>query len=160
MTVHAIISIRPKHVANILTRTKTVEVRSRKVLLPIGSFLWIYSTLPVGEICAAVRVNAMYRVAPARAWKKFERAIGLSKTEFRSYVNGSSAVSLIALGDITILDRPLSLHLIRRSHKGFQPPQFLKSVRETEGIYKLLSKAAPRLFKGEKHDSRRGNKRI
>ena len=46
----AIISIKPRHVDNILSGNKTVELRTRSINLPSGSRLWVYTTLPVGKV--------------------------------------------------------------------------------------------------------------
>lgn len=145
---HAIISIRPRYVRGIVAGTKTIEVRTKNVRLPQGTRLWIYSTLPVGEICAVARILSTYRLAPTRAWKEFQPHLGLTRSEFQSYVNGSTRVSLIRLGQVAVLSDPLSLQSIRRIQKGFQPPQFFRSVAQDEELYKLLWEASPRVFEG------------
>ena len=144
---NAIISIHPGHVSDIVNGSKTVEIRTKPVLLEVGSHLWIYATLPVGEIQAVARVMETHRVSPTRAWLEFDDSIGLTRSEFRSYVNGSSLISVIRLGKVVQLSEPLSLQRIRHSHRGFQPPQFLKYVENSEGVYKLLARAVPKLFK-------------
>jgi predicted transcriptional regulator len=146
---HSIISIHPKHAREIASGTKTIEVRTRSVNLPAGSYLWVYSTLPVGAIHVVATVVETYRLAPNRAWKTYEQRMQLTKSEFRSYVNGSSLVSLIRFGDIIELKEPVSLASMRGVQKKFHPPQFLRTVKRDERIYELFFKTAPQLFLAE-----------
>lgn len=143
---HSIISIHPKHAHEIASGSKTIEVRSRTVNLATGSYLWIYSTLPVGAIRVVATVSKTYRLPPSTAWNKYEHRMQLTKSEYRSYVNGSRLVSLIRFGEVIELAEPVSLASIRRVHRKFQPPQFLRTVKRHERIYELFCKAAPQLF--------------
>jgi predicted transcriptional regulator len=143
---HAVISIHPEHVTDIVDRVKTVEVRTRNALLESGACLWIYATLPAGKISAAAEVVNTCRLSPSAAWDKFRGRMGLSRSVYRSYVNGSALVTVIRLGVITVLPEPLSLRSIRAAQADFQPPQFLRRLRKTEGLYKLLARKMPRLF--------------
>jgi predicted transcriptional regulator len=144
---HAIISIHPEHVLDIVDSVKTVEVRTKNVTLGAGSHLWIYSTLPVGEISAVAKVGATYRLAVERAWREFKHVMGLSRSDYLAYVNGNSLVSLISLNEVHVLKKPLSLASIRKAHPRFNPPQFLKRLQQRDGVYRLLSKSAPEIFK-------------
>ena len=137
----AIISIHPRHVSDIADGSKTAEIRSRRISLTKGSQLWIYATLPIGAIEVVAEIADVHLVSPTRAWTRFENSIGLSRAEFRSYVNGSGVVSVIRLTKVAVLVEPLSLKAIRRSHRGFQPPQFLKRLEEGSALDKLLAAA-------------------
>jgi len=143
---HAIISIHPEHVAAIISGSKKVEIRNRRVLLQPKSHLWIYSTLPVGAIEIVTEVAGTYHSSPTRAWANFERSIGLTRSEYRAYVNGSDLVSVIRLRKVMRLSKPLLLTDLRRSDRRFHPPQFFKSLDEDEAIYRLLAKTKPALF--------------
>jgi predicted transcriptional regulator len=144
--VHAVISIHPEHVTDIVSRVKTVEVRTRNALLGAGARLWIYATLPAGQISAVAEVVSTYRLSPTAAWDKFRDRMGLTRSSYRAYVNGSSLVTVIKLGGITVLGEPLSLGSIRAEQADFQPPQFLKRLRKSEGLYELLARKMPQLF--------------
>jgi predicted transcriptional regulator len=144
---HALISIHPEHVSEILAGNKTVEIRTRRTTLPAGSRLWIYATLPVGQIRAAARVKHVNYISPTRAWVDFEDGLRLTRSAFRTYVNGSSAVSAIELSGVTRLREPLSLHKIRQSASDFQPPQFFKYLPANDPLYALLETSYPRLFR-------------
>src|SRR5687767_3532768 len=97
---HAIISVHPPHALSILGGDKSVEIRTRHVALKVGSFLWIYSTLPVGQIQAVARVQKIHRLSPARAWSRFESQMALRRTDYLSYVNGSKQISVIKLSHV------------------------------------------------------------
>ena len=144
---HALISIHPEYVAEILDGMKTVEVRTRNVHLSPGSYLWIYSTLPVGQIQAVAKVNDMYRLSPSRAWSKFGPQMRLTKSQFMSYVNGSNSVSAIELANVSKLRNVLPLESLRRWDRNFQPPQFIKYLEAAQSIWPLLARAKPDLFK-------------
>jgi predicted transcriptional regulator len=124
---------------------KKVEIRTRRVALEAGSYLWIYSTLPVGAIQAVAKVLGTEHMSPTKAWEKFAETIGLTRAAYRAYVNGSRIVSVIRLADVVELSEPLSLDNIRMSIANFQPPQFLKSLGKGDILYRMLRKGAPEL---------------
>lgn len=144
---HALISIHPRYVLKIVSGGKRVEIRTRNVSLQSGSNLWIYSTLPVGAIGAVATIGAVERLSPTEAWKRFRDAVGLTRQQYWSYVNGARVISVIGLSKVISLSAPLTLQDIRRVQSRFQPPQFLKMLTEQEGIYRLLAKARPSLFR-------------
>ena len=71
--IDAIISIKPRHVENILSGKKTVELRTRGLNLPEGSRLWIYTTLPVGKVMLFAEIDFIDRRLPTEIWKNMER---------------------------------------------------------------------------------------
>jgi len=145
--VHALISIHPEHVARIAQGAKRVEIRGRKIDLPQGTMLWIYATRPLGQIKVVARIAKISYVSPTRAWEDFEHALGISKAEFRKYVNGSTKVSAVALTDVVQLREPLSLEEIKRSVRGFHPPQFFMRLDLGDPVYGLLSNNYPARFR-------------
>jgi predicted transcriptional regulator len=143
---HAIISIHPKHVAHIRAGLKTVEIRKRKVALSPGSYLWIYTTLPVGAIQLVVEIAGIDVLSPGHAWKRFEDAIRISRSEYEEYVDGRDRISVIRLGKVMRLSNSLSLATLRRGKDGFHPPQFIKCLKEGERLLRLLAKKKPSVF--------------
>lgn len=83
--IDAIISIKPRHVENILSGDKTVELRTRSINLPVGSRLWIYTTLPVGKVKLSAEIDFIELLSPKKMWKKHGESICITKQEFDEY---------------------------------------------------------------------------
>ena len=71
----AIISIKPRHVKNILTGAKTVELRTRTIKMPKGSRLWVYSTLPVGKVEIFAEIDFVEILPPKKMWTKYSNCL-------------------------------------------------------------------------------------
>jgi predicted transcriptional regulator len=134
----AIISIKPRHVENILSGTKTVELRTRNINLPTGSKLWIYTTLPVGKIKLSVEIEFIDTYSPKEIWKKHGRSICISKREFDEYTRGRDLVSAIGLKNVRPLDRDICLETMRKYEKNFQPPQFFSKLNPERALYSVI----------------------
>jgi predicted transcriptional regulator len=137
---HAIISLKPRHVSNILKGNKTVELRTRNVTLSIGATLWIYSTLPVGRLEALATVRDVIRCAPRVAWRLHKAHLGLTYKEFAEYINEAELVTLIVLGGIRALEPKLDLSALRRLKRRFQPPQFFAYLLPGTAIAEALTR--------------------
>lgn len=131
----AIISIKPKHVENILSGDKTVELRTRAINLPTGSRLWVYSTLPVGKIILSAEIDFIDILPPNKIWMKHGKSILISKQEFDTYTEGRDVVSAIGLKNVNPLDRDLCLETMRRFEANFQPPQFISRLYPERALY-------------------------
>jgi len=119
-----LISIKPEHVKNIIQGHKTVELRSRRLNLPIGSKLWIYTTLPTGCIEAVVEIAFIVTSEPDLIWKKYNKEMCISKELFDKYTKGKRLVSAIGLTNVKQTDKKLCLKTLRTIDKKFMPPQF------------------------------------
>lgn len=133
--IDAIISIKPRHVENILSGAKTVELRVRNINLPTGSTLWVYSTLPVGKVKLSTEISFVDLLPPKEIWKKHGKNICISKKEFDEYTKGRSLVSAIGLKNVRRLDRDICLETMREYEKNFQPPQFFLRLLPERALY-------------------------
>jgi predicted transcriptional regulator len=131
----AIISIKPRHVENILSGIKTVELRTRNINLPTGSRLWVYTTLPVGKVKFYVEIDFIETLSPKSIWKKYGKCICISKSEFDGYTASRDLVSAIGLKNVKILKRDISLDTMRKYEKNFQPPQFFSRLLPESALY-------------------------
>ncbi len=131
----AIISIKPRHVENILSGDKTVELRTRSVNLPVGSRLWVYSTLPVGKVKLSAEIDFIDMLSPKDIWKKYGKNICISKQEFDEYTEGRELVSAIGLRNVKPLDKGICLETMRGYEKNFQPPQFFSRLHPERALY-------------------------
>ena len=125
---NAIISLKPRHSANVLKGEKTVEIRNRPVNLQPGTRLWIYSTLPRGCLEAVAVVSKVYRDSPNVIWKKYSKDMAISKEEYRAYVSSSIIVSAIVIDKVIKIDPVVSLRRLQLDAEGFHPPQFFKRL--------------------------------
>lgn len=131
----AIISIKPRHVENILSGNKTVELRTRSINLPIGSRLWIYTTLPVGKVKLSTEIDFIELLSPKEIWKKHGQSIYIPKKEFEEYTKGRELVAAIGLKNVKLLDRDICLKTMRKYEKNFQPPQFFSRLYPDRALY-------------------------
>ncbi|PCK01968.1 MAG: hypothetical protein COA42_22500 [Alteromonadaceae bacterium] len=136
---NALISIKPKHVANIISGKKTVELRTRSLNLPTGSKLWIYSTLPTGKVEVSTTIAFIETKPPAYIWKKHKDQICISKSEFDDYTNGRSQVTVIGLSDVKLVKKDLCLKTLRTFDTSFTPPQFFMKLTADKKIYSAFS---------------------
>lgn len=137
---NALISIKPEYVEKIISRSKTVEIRKRKVNLPSGSRLWIYATLPRGCIAAVAIIRDVIIDSPLAIWNLYRNQINVPEPVFHSYVNHSQTISAIRLKKIYAIQPNLTLNHIRSEIEGFHPPQFLKYIHQDNPLLDLLEK--------------------
>lgn len=135
----ALISLKPRHMANFLEGKKTVELRSRTVNLCSGAKLWIYSTLPDGYIGAYAIVEDVDIDKPSKIWKKYGKEIAISKYEFDEYTIGKDLVSAIKVQNIYSIEPCIKLTDLRKKSKGFQPPQFMKWLSNDHQLMNFLN---------------------
>lgn len=133
--IDAIISIKPRHVENILSGKKTVELRARSINLPAGSRLWIYTTLPVGKVKLSTEIDFIELLSPKVMWKKHGGRICISKKEFDEYTKEREVVAAIGLRNIRPLDKDICLDTMRKYEKNFQPPQFFSKLYPDRALY-------------------------
>jgi predicted transcriptional regulator len=136
--IEALVSIKPRHVDNIMQGKKSVELRVKPISLPPGSRLWVYTTLPVGRIDMSAQVDFVKSLPPEEIWTKYGKEICISKLDFDLYTAGRDLVTAIGLKDITILDQGVCLPLIRMRLGKFQPPQFFSKIAPNSPLLKLL----------------------
>ncbi len=137
-----LISIKPDFVEKILCGEKTVELRTRRVNVQPGTKMWIYSTLPKGEICALAQVEYVYTDQPDLIWKKYSSEIAISSEEYWEYVGNKDAVTIIKMGDVDSLEQGVTLQSIKKKISSFNPPQFFIRLQQNNPIRSLLHQAA------------------
>lgn len=110
---HAMISIHSDHAANIVSGVKTVELRRRFMSLPLGSRLWIYSTLPVGALVATATIVAIDYDSPHELWSRYQFESAISRNLFFQYFGGCKLGCAIQLDGVEPIS-PIPLDSIRR----------------------------------------------
>ncbi len=120
---NVLISIKPEYVQGIRDGKKTVEIRRNCAGLMPGTTLWIYCTLPRGQIELVAEIASVSCGAPLNIWKKFGKQTGLTKDQYNRYVDGCDKVSAITLVSVQGIQPALKLEALRKQYRGFHPPQ-------------------------------------
>ncbi|MEQ8736011.1 MAG: hypothetical protein RIC29_13885 [Rhodospirillaceae bacterium] len=136
--VEIIISIKPPHVTNILSSKKKFELRRRPLNVPIGTLIWIYSTLPSGRFAASARLIALHVGTPGSLRHLAKDACVTSK-EYDEYYCGASQACALELGDVTEIPPGAELRQIREKiDESFHPPQFFQKTFNGSAIPNFL----------------------
>lgn len=123
-----LISIRPRHVADILDGRKTVEVRRARPTVSDGSLILIYATAPVQQVVATCVLAGIRTGGADRLWREFGADACLSRAEMRDYLRGASQPTVLLLRHVRELVTPVSLERMRQMIPRFHPPQTYRFV--------------------------------
>ena len=134
---HVMISIKPEFANSILSGMKTIELRRRFIDLPLGSKLWIYSTLPVGAVVGVATLETVDRDSPQNLWSKYSDRTQVSSPEFDAYFCGCGRGVALGLSNIETVE-PIDLQTIREIRGVASIPQV--AVRITPDQAKCFSR--------------------
>lgn len=109
-----LISTRPTFVEQILTGTKTVELRRKKPQLRPGAAVYIYATAPVKAVVARAQLAGIVSLPPARLREEVEG-------EFFHYFAGCSIGHGLVLSCVEKLAEPVTMAELREY--GIAVPQ-------------------------------------
>lgn len=132
-----LISIRPRHVADILAGRKTAEVRRTKPSAASGSLVLIYATTPVQQVVATCVLDGVRTGGADRLWRSHGAAACLTRKQMRDYLRGAAQPTVLLLDQVSELVRPVTLDRMRKIIPSFHPPQtyrFLGARATTEVI--------------------------
>lgn len=114
-----LISIHPKHVANILCGRKIFEYR-KVIPQQDVSHLVFYCTAPIMRIVAVAEILGCIVGSPTRVWNTTSFGSGISRRFFREYFYGQRSASAFSLGKVYEMNEPLDLSLLTEVKS---PPQ-------------------------------------
>ena len=118
-----ILSIHPRHVANILTGEKTVELRRTRPNVGPGQPIAIYSTNPESALVAVGRVSHVEVSKPAcLRTETLLSAARVSGDEYDAYFAGAGRAVALHLREVTPLRDHVALSHIRQRRR-YSPPQ-------------------------------------
>ena len=141
---HVLVSLESRHAENILSGTKRVELRRRKMHIEKGTTVWLYVKQPVAAIIGKATVNTLCSLEPDLLWKKFSSTSGLTREEFFGYFAGVTEGFALGLSAPERLKAPLHLKDLRKVAPGFQPPQFFKRFDSRSTVLKLVQNGQPK----------------
>ncbi|WP_052337179.1 ASCH domain-containing protein [Nocardioides alkalitolerans] len=104
----ALFSIHPRYADAILAGTKTVEFR-RQGLPDDVTHIVIYSTAPVQRIVGMFEIDAIDKLTPARAWKKYGDVGAIEQTPFERYYTGAPNAYVIRVRNPLRFVAPVAL---------------------------------------------------
>ena len=131
-------SLKPRFIEAFLDGSKFVELRRRPPTLPVGTVVWLYGTLPFGQVMAVACIRNIAAAPVAQIWKEFSQGLGLSKGEFDRYLANKEYAAAIELDHITRVETPMGLSAMRTVEPGFQPPQFFRHIRDGALLDQLM----------------------
>lgn len=137
-----LVSVVDRFVTAFRSGEKTAEVRRRRLNVPPQTRIWIYNKLPVGRVELVGRIESVVAGTPASLWRRHGHRTALTRQEFFDYVEGCETAYVILIAEIRSLNDQPTLSDLRRTKRGFQPPQFAKLIARDGALHRALSAAA------------------
>ena len=125
-----LLSIKNVYCDLILHGTKRFEFR--KCLpngLRKGDEVAIYCTRPVSRVVAYFRIADIIQATRQRLWRQTRLAAGINYETFMRYFSTTQQANAIQIGDLHVLNTPLSLVRLRRNKT---PPQSFLYLTESQ----------------------------
>lgn len=108
---NVLLSIKPYYSNAILSGTKKVEFRKRRLPFETEKVL-LYSTLPVGKIEGYFVFHSQHVGNIHEIWSKYEAFGGIEEHQFFKYYNNCVNAYAIIIKDYVRFDKPVSLYEI------------------------------------------------
>lgn len=103
-----LLSIKPEYVEKILSGQKRYEFRKFHCRPDIDTII-IYSTSPVKQVVAEVKMIGILEGNLSEIWQKTKDLAGLSETMFFAYYKNKEKATAYQLGEVTVYDTPKTL---------------------------------------------------
>ena len=117
-----VLSIHPRHLANIMSGAKTVELRrTRPTALP-GQPVALYATAPTSAVVATCTIESIEVGSPAAIKRQELLASKIDSDDFDSYFNDCEQAVAIRLTRVARLPSPITLAELREAD-NWHPPQ-------------------------------------
>jgi predicted transcriptional regulator len=117
-----VLSIRPRHVEDILTGLKTVELRRTRPLIRPGQPVAIYATTPAAALVATCQIGHIEAGTPREVWESVAGRAAVTRERYNDYFEGVCVAHALHLSNVQALDDQVSLAQLRSSGT-FRPPQ-------------------------------------
>ena len=123
-----LLSMHPRYVQAILDGHKRVEFRKaafrRNVQLAV-----MYATSPVMKIVGFFEVTKIDKGSPQTVWRRYGKLGSTDEAFFFSYYGSRKSAIAISIGEVTKLERPLSLS---EFHESVRPPQSFRYLSRAD----------------------------
>ena len=107
----ALMAIHPEFTEAILSGSKTVEFRKRK-LAPDISKVFIYATAPTSSIVGWFTIKEIIEGTPLDIWRKFRDQGVIRYRPFRKYYTGCRSAVAIVIATAERLPKPIRLQAL------------------------------------------------
>ena len=104
-----LLSIKPEHVANIISGIKRYEFRKVRCRDNISSII-IYATSPVMRVIGEVEILDVIEDIPKIVWNKTADYAGISSIFFNKYYEGKNKAVAYRLGKVNVYKEPRLLN--------------------------------------------------
>lgn len=128
---HAVLSIKPRYVEQILAGTKKVEFRKAAFKRQVSN-VYIYSSAPQMRIVGYFTIKEIVSDKPTALWDKFNQVGGIDKLSFFSYYQSSVEGYTLCIDKVVTFANPIDPVA---AIPGFVPPQsfrYLENALEIE----------------------------
>lgn len=141
-----VLSVRPVFADQILSGSKTVELRRVRPHVSIGTQVLIYSSSPTKALVATACVRGVDVGTVEAQWPLVCEAAGISERDYLAYFQGRESAVAIWLAQVRPLATRLELAELRRRWPWFRPPQSYCFVGAS--FEQPIPRLAPRLASG------------
>jgi predicted transcriptional regulator len=139
-TQHLLLSVKPKNGDQIISKTKTVEIRRKFSTRWIGHTINLYSSSPVMGLIGEARIARIVVDNPKTIWERYHADVGCTRSEFYRYAGNADSLYAIELEDIERYRSPVSMNEISQiSHEHLVPPQSYCTLERNRPWAKAIS---------------------
>ncbi len=132
-------SLIPSHSEKVFNGVKTVEIRRRRPTVSPGTRIWVYETLPKGQVAGFIVVASVHIGSCRELWNRFGHGMAITRKYLEVYLGGASYGCAIVFSVVRRINPSVTLAEMRQRIKGFQPPQFFRHIGpESEELAILL----------------------
>ena len=105
---NVLLSIRPEHVEEILSRRKKYEFRKRRPRLhSTDQKAYIYTTSPICKIVGSFKIRRIQQNHPKVLWRKFGRKSGIDARRFAEYFGTREVGFALEISSLRTFNPPI-----------------------------------------------------
>jgi len=135
---YVLLSIKPEYAEKIFNGDKKIELRRICPKIRKGDLIYVYVSSPVKSLMGKIKVHKIFSGSPKKLWKQVGNKSGVSKKVFDNYYEGASLGFGILITNPVKLKSPIHLDTLRRSLKGFRPPQNYYYITPNQLLFKFV----------------------
>src|SRR5262245_8537777 len=137
MSTAAIISIKPVYANQILSGTKTIELRKSSMGLNRNDVILVYSSAPEQRFTFWFRIKLIERMSVKEMWDRHSSLLGIGFEDYVAYFHGQNDAVGFHVGNLQRIT-PIPLMEVEELVPDFVPPQGLIWLRDEMGRFHTL----------------------
>ena len=139
-----LLSIKPKHVENIIEGKKKFELRRKIFKRSDVNIIVMYSTKPVSRIVGEFDIARIISDEPEQLWKTVHNGSGINRILFDEYFSGRTEGFALEIGEVRTLQDALNPYEVLPK---FTPPQSFMYINDKYSQSEKVQKSG--IFKNE-----------